>query len=132
ITNKIKKAFCIDKVIENNGLLLLCKYVIFKINKFKNKKLVIENKITSKNYILNNYEELEKLFENGNIASFDLKLFIINELDDIICNIRNVILNDESNLYKLAYPENNNTNNNNISNELSFDDLNIEVHKIIE
>ncbi len=80
IKRKINKAYCPTKIVEENPMLEYCKFLIFeKFNTFEIKRpekfggdLVVEN-----------YQELEKLYSEGKIHPMDLKngvSFYLNEM----------------------------------------------------
>jgi len=81
IREKIKNAFCQVKDIENNPVLEICKYIIFR----KQKSFRIER--LSKfggNIDLDSYEELEQKFRNNEIHPMDLKNAVASSLVEIL------------------------------------------------
>ncbi|MFC1768153.1 tyrosine--tRNA ligase [Nanoarchaeota archaeon] len=85
IKRKINKAYCPAKVVEENPLLEYCKHIIFE----KTKSIKIERpEKFGGNLELNSYEELEKLFEKGDLHPVDLKKGVAEELDKILKPVR--------------------------------------------
>jgi len=80
IKNKISKAYCPEKIIEENPILEYCKYIVFE--KFKAIDIKRPEKFGG-NVAFESYEELEKAFSAGSLHPMDLKqavTFYINEL----------------------------------------------------
>ncbi len=100
IRKKINKAYCIDGETENNGLLAIAKFIIFKLEKefTINRPEKWGGKISFKNP-----EELEKAFKEKKLASADLKQGISDEIIKIVNPIRKVLENNKE-LIKKAYP----------------------------
>ncbi len=104
ITKKINKAFCPEKQVEENGVLSFCKFVIFSNLNNKNKKFVINRpekfggKLEYSNYI-----DLEKDFAGGKLHPMDLKIGVIDEIDNLLEPIRKKMIGKEK-LISEAYP----------------------------
>ncbi len=85
IKKTINGAYCQEKEISNNPILQIAKLIIFpRIKKLEIKRL----EKFGGNLIINNYEELERLYSSGNLHPIDLKKSVIDELEKIISPIR--------------------------------------------
>jgi len=85
IKRKIDKAYCPEKIVEENPILEYCKYIIFE----KFKKLEIERPAKFGGSLeVSSYEELEKLYIEGKIHPLDLKNAVADKLDELIKPIR--------------------------------------------
>ncbi|MDD5148657.1 MAG: tyrosine--tRNA ligase [Candidatus ainarchaeum sp.] len=80
VERKINKAYCPEKQLAENPIIEYCKYIIFE----KNKSMKIERPAKFGGDIeIKSFEELEKLFEEGQLHPMDLKkssAFYINEM----------------------------------------------------
>ncbi len=80
IKRKINKAYCPEKIINENPLIEYARYIIFE--KFNAMKIERPKKFGG-NLELNSYEELVRVFEKGDLHPMDLKpsvAYYINEL----------------------------------------------------
>ena len=81
VENKLKKAHCIDGVIEDNPILEYFKLIIFekyeKINFFRPEKFGGE-------YETKSYEKLKNDFKDNKIKSFDLKLMCAKYINEML------------------------------------------------
>ncbi len=85
VENKIKRAFCKPKDTENNPILEICKYIIFR----KKRELEINRKPKFGGDItFYDYESLEKEFRQGKLHPLDLKESVANSLNQILEPIR--------------------------------------------
>ena len=84
IESKINSAFCQPKDVEGNPILEIWKYIIFR--KFKSRDIKRKNKADLE---VQNYEELEKTFREGELHPADLKKETAESLEEIIKPIRN-------------------------------------------
>tara|TARA_Y100000310_G_scaffold343217_1_gene449845 strand:+ start:5506 stop:6579 length:1074 start_codon:yes stop_codon:yes gene_type:complete len=85
INRKIKKAYCPEKILEENPILEYCKYIIF--DKFN----VIEINRPEKfggDITIESYPELEKIFLKGDLHPADLKSAVANYLNETIKPVR--------------------------------------------
>ena len=92
IERKILKAWCPQKVVENNPVLEIVKYVIFK----EKEKLRVER--PSKyggDAEYGDYESLEADYAEGKLHPLDLKRAVARELDSIIDPVRRRIVGDK-------------------------------------
>ncbi|PIZ51429.1 tyrosine--tRNA ligase [Candidatus Woesearchaeota archaeon CG_4_10_14_0_2_um_filter_33_13] len=104
IKKKINKAFSIDGQIENNGLLSLLRYVIFKKIELEKRSFVIERPEKYGGRIsFKTYAEVESAFSNKSLASVDLKQGVSDELIKFISPLRKKIEQNKK-LYQEAYP----------------------------
>jgi tyrosyl-tRNA synthetase len=85
IFDKIKKAYCPEKIIENNPMLEFSKYIIFR--KFDTLKIDRPVKFGGRIKI-ENYNELEKMFRGGKIHPVDLKNAVAEHLEKIVKPMR--------------------------------------------
>ena len=105
IQKKINKAYSIDGVVENNGLLAILKHVLFKKLDKEKRKFVIDRpekyggKISFKSY-----EEVEKAFTTKKLVSIDLKQGLAEELIMFLTPLRKVLKKNQK-LCDEAYPE---------------------------
>ncbi len=85
ISKTIKGAYCPEKIIEENPILQICRYILFpmleKINIQRPEKFGGNLKIGS-------YKELEKIYGDGNLHPLDLKNSAAEALEKIIAPIR--------------------------------------------
>jgi tyrosyl-tRNA synthetase len=81
IAGKLKAAYCPEKTIEGNGVLEICRYIIFR----KQKELMIERpEKFGGNVGFASYPELEKEFISGKLHPMDLKGAVANSLSKIL------------------------------------------------
>jgi len=85
IKRKFNKAYCPEKVVEDNPVLEYCKYIVFE----KVDKLLIErpNKWGG-NLEFNNYSDLEKAFVKGELHPADLKIAVAREINKLLIPVR--------------------------------------------
>lgn len=86
ITKKIVNAWCPEKVAENNPILEICKYLLFR--KFKTLLIERESKYGG-NIEFENYDELEKAYVGGKLHPLDLKVNVARYLNKFLEPIRN-------------------------------------------
>lgn len=92
IKKKIMQAFCPEKTVENNPILDYCKHIIFR----KFDTLTIERPLKFGGAIeANGYENLVKLYREGEIHPSDLKNAVVEALDKLIKPIREHFENDK-------------------------------------
>ena len=104
VRKKINKAFSVDGKIENNGLLALLKFVIFKKLDVEKREFVIDRPEQYGGRIsFKTYQEVEYSFAKNELASVDLKQGIAEEIIKLITPLRTV-LEKKSKLYQEAYP----------------------------
>ncbi|MEM5778143.1 MAG: tyrosine--tRNA ligase [Candidatus Aenigmatarchaeota archaeon] len=84
ITKKINNAFCPPKVADDNPILEIWRYIIFR--KFKSIIIKRKNKTSLE---VQSYNELEKAYKEGELHPADLKIKTIEILDEILEPIRN-------------------------------------------
>ncbi|MCS7123621.1 MAG: tyrosine--tRNA ligase [Candidatus Aenigmarchaeota archaeon] len=85
ILHKLKRAYCPAKIVENNPVLEIAKYLIFR---FKSTFFIERESKYGKNLEFHSYEELEKAFLNGEIHPLDLKINVAREINEIIKPVR--------------------------------------------
>jgi tyrosyl-tRNA synthetase len=85
IKRKIDKAYCPEKIVEENPILEYCKYIIFE--KFKELDIKRPAKFGG-NIKIHSYEELEKMYREGKIHPLDLKNSVTEVLDKLVKPIR--------------------------------------------
>ena len=85
IKAKIEEAFCPPKVTENNPILEICNYIIFR----KSESIEIERLAKyGGNVDFHSYHELEKEFRDGKLHPADLKKAVTEELNKILEPVR--------------------------------------------
>jgi tyrosyl-tRNA synthetase len=85
INRKIKKAYCPEKITEDNPIMEYCKYIIFE--KFP----VIEIKRPEKyggNLSIHGYDELVRMFSAGEVHPMDLKQAVARYIDELVEPVR--------------------------------------------
>jgi len=103
IRKKINKAFCVDGIVEANGLLAILKYVVFIILDHQEREFIIDRpeeyggKISFKTY-----DEVETAFASKELASVDLKQGLAEEIIKLITPLRAKI-EENKELYDKAY-----------------------------
>jgi len=85
IQAKINKAFCPEKIVENNPMLEYTKYMIFR--KFKTFKIERPKKFGG-DVEFGNYEDLEKMFKEGKIHPLDLKNSVAEYVEKLVKPMR--------------------------------------------
>jgi tyrosyl-tRNA synthetase len=79
----MKKAYCPEKIVNDNPVIEICKYVIFP--ELKNEIFLIERpEKFGGNLELNSYEELEKAYINGSLHPLDLKISTAKYINKIL------------------------------------------------
>lgn len=86
IKRKINKAYCPEKIIDENPLIEYAKYIIFE--KFDSIKIERPEKFGG-NLELNSYDELVKVFEKGDLHPMDLKPAITDYINKLVEPVRN-------------------------------------------
>lgn len=92
IKRKINKAYCPAGQTEENPILEYCKYIIFE--KFDTIKINRPEKFGG-NLDIKNYEELEKIFLEGNLHPMDLKNTVSYYINKLIKPVREHFENDK-------------------------------------
>jgi tyrosyl-tRNA synthetase len=85
IMEKIKKAYCPEKTVENNPMLEFSKYILFR--KFDTLKIERPEKFGG-TIEIDNYENLEKMFREGQIHPMDLKNAVAEHIEKIVKPMR--------------------------------------------
>lgn len=85
ILEKLKNAYCPPKTVENNPVLEIVKYLIFR---FKDTFFLERESKYGKNLEFHSYEELKKAYLKGEIHPLDLKINVARELNEIVKPIR--------------------------------------------
>jgi tyrosyl-tRNA synthetase len=92
IKQKMNKAFCPEKTIQFNPIIDICKYIIFR----ERETIKIERPAKfGGNIEFQNYNELEKAFEQGKLHPQDLKNATANELAAILEPVRRYFENNK-------------------------------------
>ena len=92
IKQKMNKAFCPEKTIQFNPIIDICKYIIFR----EKETFKIERPAKfGGNIEFQNYNELEKAFEQGKLHPQDLKNAAANELAAILEPVRRYFENNK-------------------------------------
>ncbi|HLC51322.1 MAG TPA: tyrosine--tRNA ligase [archaeon] len=85
IEDKIKSAYCPEKIVENNPILDFWKHIIFR--KFDSRNVKRPAKFGG-NLEIQSYDELEKIFREGKLHPLDLKKETSAALNEILGPIR--------------------------------------------
>ena len=92
VNRKIKKAYCPEKVVEENPILEYCKYIIFE--KFKSLKIERPKKFGG-NLNVHSYEDLEKIYSQGKLHPMDLKTAVSSHLNKLLEPVRKKLKNNK-------------------------------------
>lgn len=85
IQRKIKNAYCLAKVVEDNPVLEICRYIVFRKQNF----LLLERpEKFGGNLELGSYAELEEKFRGGEVHPMDLKAAVARDLAVILEPVR--------------------------------------------
>ena len=85
IKRKINKAYCPEKIIDENPLIEYAKYIIFE--KFDKMKIERQKKFGG-DLELNGYDELVKVFEKGDLHPMDLKPAVATYINKLVEPVR--------------------------------------------
>ncbi|OYT41223.1 tyrosine--tRNA ligase [Candidatus Pacearchaeota archaeon ex4484_26] len=99
LKKKINNAYCPLGVIKENPILQLYQHFIFPI---KNKVKIQREKKFGGDVILNNFEEMKKLYENKQLHPQDLKLNLTEDLIKIFSKVRKYFQKNQDLLKKLG------------------------------
>ena len=100
VKNKIKKAYCPEKIVQGNPILELCKYVIFP--ELKDKSFLIQRpEKFGGDLKFSNYGELEKTFEDGLLHPLDLKNATADYVNQILEPVHKYFEKHPTNFEKL-------------------------------
>ncbi|MFH1210074.1 MAG: tyrosine--tRNA ligase [archaeon] len=90
VDEKIRKAYCPEGVIENNGVLAFLKYVVMIIKQDRNEKFIVKrDKKYGGDLIFSNYNEIEDVFVKKELHPLDLKNALASEVNKLLEPIRN-------------------------------------------
>ncbi|MEM2115752.1 MAG: tyrosine--tRNA ligase [Candidatus Woesearchaeota archaeon] len=104
VIEKMKKAYCPEGIVENNGVIIFLKYVIFEIKRRRKEKFIIERPEKWGGTLeYDNYESFEKDFIEKKVHPFDVKLALAKEINKLIAPIREDVVKHEK-LIREAYP----------------------------
>jgi tyrosyl-tRNA synthetase len=92
IADKVRKAYCPPKVVENNPVLSIAKHIIFR-GMEKNFKIERPSKFGGPLEV-HSYHELEELYRDGKLHPLDLKNAVAKELTRIVSPVREKIMSD--------------------------------------
>lgn len=105
IKDKLNSAFCPEGVVEENGVLAFCKYILFTLKQDKSEEFLIKRpEKWGGNLKYKTYGELEKDFVAKKLHPMDLKQALAEEINKLLEPIRKKFKNKED-LIKKAYPE---------------------------
>lgn len=105
IKQKVMDAYSKDGKVEGNGLLGLCKFVLFPYWKKQGDVFVVRRPEKYGGDIsLESYDELENAFKSGDLSSIDLKQNLYGEIISFIKPIR-ATLEKHTELINQAYPK---------------------------
>lgn len=93
VDRKIKKAYCPEKIVENNPVLDYVKYIIFPaFNNLFSVKIRTDDGHVEKTY--KSYEELEEDFKSGFLHPSDLKPSCAQAINRLLQPVRDHFAND--------------------------------------
>ena len=105
IAAKIKKAYCPEGDLADNGIMEFMKYVVMMLKEDAGEKLLVERpEKFGGNVEYKNYADLEKDFVDKKLHPEDLKKALVGELVKILAPVREALAGKEE-LMKEAYPE---------------------------
>lgn len=105
IKKKIKSAFCPEGIVEENGVLAFCKYILMTVKQDNKERFIIKRpEKFGGNAEYRNYEELENDFKDKKLHPMDLKEALADEIINLLKPIRKKMDGKEE-LVKKAYPE---------------------------
>jgi len=105
VKKKMNAAFCTEGVVEENGVLAFCKYIIMTIKEDKGEEFTVKRpEKWGGNLVYKNYKELEKDFAAKKLHPMDLKNAVADEINKLLEPIRKK-MHSHSELIKKAYPE---------------------------
>jgi tyrosyl-tRNA synthetase len=84
VKNKLKKAYCEEGKVEDNGVLAFLKHVIMPIKKEGEKFLIERPEKFGGNIEFSSYEDIEKSFVNKKLHPLDLKNGLTNEVNNLL------------------------------------------------
>jgi len=103
---KIKKAYCPEGDLQDNGIMVFMKYVLMVLKEDKGEMLLVQRPDKfGGNVEYQNYAELEKDFTDKKLHPEDLKKALVGELVKILAPVREAMAG-KGDLVKKAYPEN--------------------------
>ncbi len=103
---KIKKAYCPEGDLQDNGIMVFMKYVLMVLKEDKGEMLLVQRPDKfGGNVEYQNYAELEKDFVDKKLHPEDLKKALVGELVKILAPVREAMAG-KGDLVKKAYPEN--------------------------
>lgn len=85
ITKKINKAYCPEKIVKENPILEYCKYIIFEL--LPSLEIERPEKFGGK-LSIGSYQELENMYEKGELHPADLKSGVARSLSTLITPVR--------------------------------------------
>ena len=100
VESKVKKAYCKEGEIKENGVLAFCEYFIFP---FKGKLKIERPEKFGGNVNYKSYSELEKDFVKKKLHPMDLKESVAKEITEVLEPVRKVF-EKKKGLVKEAYP----------------------------
>lgn len=92
VERKIRKAYCPERIIEENPIVEYCKYILFE--KFDELKIKRPEKYGG-NLTMKSYTELETLFREGRLHPMDLKTAVAEYLNRLLEPIRKKLHEDK-------------------------------------
>ena len=89
VANKVKKAYCVEGKIEENGVLAFVKYVLMVIKSDKKENFVIKrDKKYGGDLVFKEYKDLEKAYSNKELHPLDLKQAVAKEINLLLSPLR--------------------------------------------
>jgi len=104
IERKLKKAYCPEGIVEGNGVLAFCKYVLFTIKVDAGSSITIARpEKFGGSVTYDAYEALERDYVAKKLHPMDLKNVVAKEIDSLLGPVRKVMKGKDQ-LVKDAYP----------------------------
>ena len=92
IKSKINKAYCPEKITEENPILEYCRYIIFE--KFESIEIKRPEKFGG-NLTIESYKKLEEIYKNGKLHPADLKTAVSFYLNELVKPVRSHFEKDQ-------------------------------------
>ena len=92
IKRKLNKAYCPEKVVQENPVLEYCRYILFE--KFDSIKIQRPEKFGG-NLEFKTYDELVSSFEKGDLHPMDLKQAVARYINDLVKPVRDHFENNK-------------------------------------
>ncbi len=96
VKRKLKKAYCPPEVVDKNPVLEYFKYIVFEHHNWQSGFLLEREDKNGGNIHLNDYQQLESLYESGKIHPADLKPILIKMINQLLLPIQKALKEDKA------------------------------------